>query len=824
MKLHLKIRLILLLTLSYNFCVAQDNGAHHRKYWWYKSRLNNDFVKVGLGAGESLPFNQRNHYGNGFNGVDANGITNVRSNLHVGDGTSTLGLYIAQLATEYALLKKNFQNTDKVKHELFCALNAFDRLDYKAEDLEQSGVFRLNGFFIRDDIPKNFVFNNYQHFNYFNTWDGQNIMAGSGNPGNDPAPSTADTDKGFHSKTEVGMYKTSSSWSARVDEGSQTGLFRESQDQAYNMLLGLAFVNKFVPQGVSDGTFPYTGETDIREQARQQAKRIIDYIRNPIDYNGNECNASAYDKLINSWIINNPINCTELPHNPLPGGDDQGADARLFAYPLGESECQITSNSNSAPNIANLLGTPVACPGSGYHNIYSTAGGFPLWNQLATTPIYNPQNPAFGMDNRVFISNLSAICNCVYGSVADQLVAQTITNLQASPIFGFLGNILGWIWKLISTIVTILIPGFYTNITSSAITTNAYRIEAPLDHAPIAHALLHGYQSYAHNPQYSFDYLLDVAPCDGIYNFGINNQSHYEWSSDNRLDHPNRRGTSASGGADDDPPKGEYHGIDFMLYHNLYYLFKSGPFGFNVNMTDLSDIYINQPTNLGCNNVNAYETITTENTNVTCTSPTVWRAGKTIYFGAGTSITGNGSSTSGPNFHAYIQKFDCSSDYGVYRVASGDSSNQENNAINNDSYGQGAKYHTVNYSADNETSSSETLLDENKVTENLITELPVEEDPIEKMMKASYLDYSKELFIKPTVTIDNVKAYFTMDDDETGFIHVFDLNGKCIYIFENIKGSDTGLTIDFTNQATGTYLLKFTTTKGTTKTQKIIKQ
>ena len=91
-------------------------------------------------------------------------------------------------------------------------------------------------------------------------------------------------------------------------------------------------------------------------------------------------------------------------------------------------------------------------------------------------------------------------------------------------------------------------------------------------------------------------------------------------------------------------------------------------------------------------------------------------------------------------------------------------------------------------------------------------------------MKSVYPEYSKELFIKPTVTIDDVKAYFTMDDDETAFIHVLDLNGKCIHIYENIKASDTGLTIDFAECASGTYLLKYTTTKGTTKTQKIIKQ
>lgn len=60
MKSHLKSNLILiLLFVNFNFIWSQDNGIHHRKYWWYKSRLNNDFVKVGLADGESMPLNQR---------------------------------------------------------------------------------------------------------------------------------------------------------------------------------------------------------------------------------------------------------------------------------------------------------------------------------------------------------------------------------------------------------------------------------------------------------------------------------------------------------------------------------------------------------------------------------------------------------------------------------------------------------------------------------------------------------------------------------------------------------------------------------------------
>lgn len=801
MKLHLKTNLILLLFLT-NYMISQTMTDNHRKYWWYKSRLNNDFVKVGTGDGESFPFNQRGKDGSGFTSPD------VRSNMELGDGTSTLGLYIAQLATEYALLMKNSQNTDKVKHELFCALNAFDRVDYKAEDLWQSGTYLLNGFFVRDDIPKDFVRNNYDHFNYYNTWDHSSTKYNI--PGGDP--NTFDTgDHGFHSNCQTGMFKTGSSWSKWIETGG--GLIEESQDQAYDLLLGLAFVNKFVPNWDSDNNavFPYSGEVKLQAEARNIAKRIINHIRDPKGLNGNSCNSNGWNSLINEWRVKNPTTC-----NLVGLGDD----ARAYAYALGESECQITSDTYSAPNVANLLGLPLACPGSGYHNAYSLGAGFSLWNSAATISLYDPNHPATGMDTRAFNTNLAAICNCVYGTILDQTVNQIITTLTNSPDTSWLGTILGWIWSVVTTIEHILIPGNYQNLTTSAITTNAYKIEAPLDHGPIAHALLHGAPDYVGNSQYSFEYLIDVAPCDGIYNFGNSSQSTYQWSSDNRCDHPNRRGVAA--GASNGAPSGEYNGIDFMLYHNLYYLQGYNNNSLTNTMTDLSDITINNPVGLGCSNVNAYETITTNNTNITCTSPTVWRAGKTIYFGSGVSITGNGSTTSGPNFHAYIQKFDCATDVGVFRMANpNDSTRQEPNSLSNDSYANGVRFHTVNYPEQMAVLNTEPVTEHDQ---NLITELPTEESPLDAMLKAANPDFSRELFVKPTVTKDEVSAYFLLADNETGFITVMDLGGKVVYNNNSLKQMDSGVSIDLSSYAAGTYILKFTTTNGTNKTQKIIKE
>lgn len=763
---------------------SQNDLSNHKKYWYYKSRLNNDFVKVGTGRGESLPFNQR--------GLTLNNYNPINVEMAVGDATGTLGYYIALLATEYYLLKQNGQNTDKTKHELFCALNAINRLDAIAEFAKSpnSGIYTsLNGFFVRDDIPSNFISTNYSHFNYYDHGINNNTSS-----------------SGFMSKFTAGANKVSSDWKKNVDDNTNNNHLYESQDQAYNLLFGLAFVNKFVPDTETDGTNVFgfgSGETKLTIEARNITGRIIDFIRQSKSLGGVNCQNSAAI----GWQIHNPVTCT-----PVATGDD----AQLFGYPLAELECLIKTGkqSNNFTNFS-LGSVPQLCPGFGYHNQWSQSLGYNAWNLFASSSVPN-------QDNKVFAENLSAVCNCVYGTVGDKVIQEVITILKQVPILSWLGVIIGWLWQFASIILTSFVPGAIVNTTSTAININAYPASptpngiGPVDHGPLARKVLHG-GLYTQNPDYTIKYLLDVAPCDDIFYFTGGNYGHWEWSSTDRLDHAERRGGNPSF-------TGEYPAIDYMLYHNLWYIHQKQSGG-TQNIVDLSDIKINQPLGLLCGNVNAFETISSENVNINCTNNIYWRAGKTIYFGNGTTITGNGSSSSGTNFHAYIQKFDCATDNGAFRLANTDTTNQENQSnSNNDSYEQGVKYHVVNYPNDSETSLQQAEYNDGNSKENLIIELPAEEDPIEKMMKATYSDYSKELFIKPTVTIDNVKAYFTMEDNEMAFINILDLNGKKVYENNNIKATDSGLTIDLSELANGTYLLKFTTTKGTNKTQKIIKQ
>src|SRR4051812_14645357 len=64
------------------------------KYWWYRYRLVNDFMKIGPGCGESIPAQRRNTK-----------FSWLHESLYWADATIDLGDYITTLVTEYRQLK-----------------------------------------------------------------------------------------------------------------------------------------------------------------------------------------------------------------------------------------------------------------------------------------------------------------------------------------------------------------------------------------------------------------------------------------------------------------------------------------------------------------------------------------------------------------------------------------------------------------------------------------------------------------------------------------------------------------------------------------------
>jgi hypothetical protein len=630
-----KIMLIVIsLEMSIGLLSQNLNDAikHHRKYWYYKSRLNNDFLKVGPNQGESFPFMQR-----GFNSSKFSSPTDV---LKIGDGTSILGYYMAVLATELYLLIKNNQNADSTIKELFYALYAFNRVDIEAEKIDGHPTGILNGFFIRDDVPKDFVQNNYDHFNYYSAGINNNTQS-----------------RGFMSRFLGGMKTVQSDYQEKQDNPTANPF--ESKDQVINILYGLAFVKKFVPPWVRyyKNGVPQAfqdGETSIQKEAENITLRIINHLKNPIHYGSNTpCRLFKPKSNDVYWNIRNPMTCdlVKLGHT-LMG----------LSYPVAESACNIINGFSIDDYVLPpvLLVYPPSHCGGNYltiHNLISL-NDYNEWITFISTFALYPINwdPDFA---QVFAVNLLSTCNCYLKN----------TGL------------------------------YYVNFSGSAIASISYNSNPyDTDHAPLSRRVLNERQSYIPNGEHSFTYLLDVAPDCGIYYLEEENPKypHYQWSSDNRCDHPNRLG------GNENYFPGEYNGIDYLLYHNLWYIYKIQQQNGNVpnisKINNLSHVYFKNHTYPPVNangypspvllgtpfRVNAYETVIVENSQITNWHHNYIRSGKEIIFRPGPNgetWIKNGTTTISYNdctppyqaycpnpkgLRAYIDNFTCAFEEGSF--------------------------------------------------------------------------------------------------------------------------------------------------------------
>ncbi|GAB4207402.1 MAG: hypothetical protein Fur0023_18150 [Bacteroidia bacterium] len=727
-------------------------------------------MKVGTGDGESLPFMER--------GLGSSKFTNPSDILKIGDGTSILGYYIATLATEYYLLKNSSSKTDSTLYELYCALYALNRLDIKAEEkLGWTGPPLLNGFLIRDDIPADFVQKNYEHFNYFSAGINNNSQS-----------------RGFMSKFSGGMTTVDSDWANYNYPSSFI-----TQDQIYNLLYGLAFVRKFVDDYAyakdKNGNKLYfqDGLYYIRDEARLIAKRIIDNIRDPKKYDGSSCEGNTGT----GWHVRNPLNC-----NQLDPGVFQGYDLTSFSYPLAEIECYLVNNkSHDCSHHWSLsVGNPPMACGGAYHNIYSRTIGYTIWENYSCLP-----GTTANMDTRVFRENLMAVCNCKYGTVADQVVQQIVYYLEQVPILNLLGLIIGWAWQWVSTIVYTVIPGYYDNLTPVCIKQHAvptYFEQGMIDHGPISRKVLHecGYLNLdTYNPHYTYKYLLDVAPECGIYYLPDESPkyAHFQWSSDSRCDHPNRLG-----GYKNDF-KGEYNGIDYMLYHNLYYIYLKQN-GVSSSFQNLSHVYINynggkfpiSPTY--CQNgvglgIKAYEDIYVEKTEFSICRPSFMRAGKEIVLKPDTWIYTDTTGGYAEGIRLYIDNFECA--YEVSPFEPGSSSK----IANSNQYEN--QYTSIKGEIMNNVSESNT----NNQIPSHIKVLGTNEIEVESYVYKN----SIQIYPNPSKKFITISINFSINADDVLCAFITDFTGRIItkecFLKDQLENNKVSINVE--NLATGTYIM-----------------
>lgn len=305
MKISIISCLLVVLTTTVWTQVDQQNLS---KYWEYRKRLLGEngqggFVDVGIGPGMSLVASERApekdcatdwHIVNqGCTVVKGKGI------MKWADATLYHGFYMAILALEYANLERAKQPTEAVAEELWYALEAVERLDMMAE-VALGGEPKLNGFFLRDDVPADFF---------------QKKQARKGRR---------------FAKDELCMDCTSSDYSCGeldVQEGGFT-----SQDQVIGLYTGFMMIQKLVGDKRFKRNLPTFGE-----KAVANADRMAGFM------------------LDNHWKLRNPVDGTPVP-------DKWGGNAIGMSYPIAFITNHLTEGKHRKGYLrrgALLLGLPI---------------------------------------------------------------------------------------------------------------------------------------------------------------------------------------------------------------------------------------------------------------------------------------------------------------------------------------------------------------------------------------------------------------------------------------------------------------------------------
>ena len=871
---HLNNILFLFSFLQFLFITVKSQNTteieNHKKYWYYKTRFNNDFVSIGTGDGQSIPFNQR-----GFN--DSYTYTAPTQILKTGDGTVQLGIYVGVLATEYRLLKDKGQDVTQVKHELFCALNAINRLDFMAEfhignyphpgnpHTTSSGI--LNGFFMRDDVPSDFAKNHYKELNYYNDDLGnpnyQNIDA------NDQAIGISG-DRGFTQLNSTGVFTVQSGFQSFMGPYGNKGWndvpfpnkaqghlshMEESQDQLYYLLMGTALVSKLVDDE-TDGSsvFGYgSGETSLKTEAINISDRLIKHVKNSPG---------------GLWTIHDPANANNLVQI--------GSNALPFAYALDNAGCFIKYNQDLPSFNLDLINPFIHNSCTDYRNVASFTPT--LWE----TFVQLDGGPT--VDSQGFYHAMSAICNCTFEkkgfldlaiqaaiNAAQAAITNVIANLN--QVLDYLQNqidklprwaqnllqgllnamnaaqtyasyVIDTLIALISSLTSQLMPTYSFNTTEERLLYNNYfniinyfacngdpfayaKIGSDAYFGIFLNRVLHpnptplpsNLQLLTQSispiayPIAKQDLLsiLNSAPCEGNYNFYPNNRPGTDWGNPNRVDRmdPTYRYNTACPTAF----VGEYHGLDYMLLHNLYYLTEGSSSFFDYSKRTVTATFpIGADfTTTNRKTIGGYEYIIGKNI-INSNGGSDYRAGKEI------ALLPNGNSgfnsALGSDFSAVISPYVCSSN--MQRVSSSSQSQAESYDKDTES-----KTKAVQTKAITQTQQvTETYEGLNSEQSEMISNLTKQLDSLLKIPNYNFQTLYSKIVVYPNPNNGIFNISFELTNEDNINLEIIDAVGREVYASKHIVGSFV-LPIDFTHLSKGVYLAKFINLNGEMITQKI---
>jgi hypothetical protein len=547
------------------------------KYWFYRNRLTNEFMKVGPNPGESTPLaylrlNPITH----SNPVTANNRT--YSIGDAGDGMlRSGGYYIGVLATEYYMLKNSGQDVSGTLEELFFALNAIKRLDETAETYSFCNAdnghpnqnqcydpeIRWNGFMIRDDMDCGL---NSPITKYFQT-------------------KLSNPRLFLSTQLCFNLHQTNQliDGDDRSDRVTNNDV---SKDQINFLMIGMRLVQKYLD---IDAYYDYNGERIyLKFFANSIITRILDHMAEGATYSDDNCQALLSTIGISCDKQNKYI-C-----DILGGGIGPAVCTRDFIEHKRKFPWMIE-------NTVTKQESCITIDGAGYAGF--TSGGFGPTANLLTGNKYYVAKEFNELWKAYNLASLNGV-NLVAGlgdnhQILTQVALGDSWNVCLIPPAATVKVCVIHVGICVLSINVPIpsIPGgksgcpFGIKLYDTQRSLHKQSVKAHYEVLPLLHNVLFDRRGYFESELYNFfQEKLDHAPSVGPYCLDIGGGNKlaapYGWASNYIIDMADRGDNSVwNDGKNENVFWGEYNGLDYMLMYNLYNIYNS-KFDYYINYAD----------------------------------------------------------------------------------------------------------------------------------------------------------------------------------------------------------------------------------------------